>query len=142
MREVTNIRITASTVFYCLPEYYSYCYYCRFYITIKNQDQQVVQILVSTLPLRGHCLSFPKALASLGSLLLSSDRSYLGVTNQVSNTRTCSIPELPRDPSFSTTNAHCSPRVVRPSARVSVPKLHLDFLLMNIAANIPIWPLR
>lgn len=140
--EDTNIRIIASTVFYCLPKYYSYCYYRRFYITIENQDQQVVRILMSTLPPRGHCPSFPKALVSLGSLLLSSDRSYLRVTNQVSNTRICSIPKPPRDPSFPNTNAYSSPRVVRPGTDVSVPKLHLDFLLVNIAANIPIWPLR
>lgn len=42
------------------------------------------------------CVSFPKASASLRSSPLRCDGSYLRVTNQVSDTRTCSASDSPR----------------------------------------------
>lgn len=120
----------------------SYYYYCKFYISIKNQDRWVVKIRLSTSPLRGYCLSFPKALASLRSFLLHSDGTYLGVTNQVSSPRTCSTPEFSR----SIRSPSPQPQVCTVahgwSDQTQMSVCHLDFLLMNITANVPIWSLR
>ena len=65
--------------------------------------------------LRGHGLSFPKALASLRSFPLRSDGSHLGVTNQVSDTRACSTPELPR--SRGPPSPHLQMCVIAPSGQ-------------------------
>lgn len=113
-----------------------------FTLALKNQNRWVVKILVSTSPLRGYCLSFPKALASLRSSLLHSDGTYLGVTNQVSNTRTCSSSEFSRSIRPPSPQPQVCTVAHGWSDQAQMSVCHLDFLLMNITANVPIWPLR